>query len=56
VSHDLRHSFAVRTLADWHAAGLEVEPLLPGLSTYLVHAESADTYWYLSATGDSPTK
>jgi integrase/recombinase XerD len=48
--HDLRHSFAVRTLTGWHAAGLEVHPLLPGLSTYLGHSDPAATYWYLSAT------
>jgi integrase len=48
--HDLRHSFAVTTLAGWHAAGLDTGPLLPALSTYLGHIEPADTYWYLSAT------
>jgi integrase/recombinase XerD len=50
--HDLRHLFAVRTLTDWHAAGLEVGPLLPALSTYLGHTQPADTYWYLTATPD----
>ena len=48
--HDFRHSFAVRTVAGWHAAGLDAGPLLPTLSTYLGHAEPADTYWYLTAT------
>jgi integrase/recombinase XerD len=48
--HDFRHSFAVRTVAGWHAAGLEAGPLLPALSTYLGHVEPADTYWYLTAT------
>ncbi len=46
--HDFRHSFAVRTVAGWHAAALEAGPLLPALSTYLGHGEPADTYWYYS--------
>jgi integrase len=48
--HDLRHSFAVRTLLGWHRAGLDVEALLPRLSTYLGHREPRFTYCYLSAT------
>ncbi|MFN2540279.1 MAG: tyrosine-type recombinase/integrase [Mycobacteriales bacterium] len=47
---DLRHSFAVQTLLDWHLADLEVQPQLPVLSTYLGHASPASTYWYLSAS------
>ncbi len=47
---DLRHSFATQTLADWHAAGVDVEPRLPLLSTYMGHARPASTYWYLSAS------
>jgi integrase/recombinase XerD len=47
--HDLRHSFAVRTLLDWYRAGVEVEPRLPLLSTYLGHVHPKDTYWYLQA-------
>ncbi len=48
--HDLRHAFAVNTLIEWHAAGVDVEARLPALSTYLGHADPKDTYWYLSAT------
>jgi integrase/recombinase XerD len=48
--HDLRHSFAVRTLVGWHRAGLDVEALLPRLSTYLGHREPRFTYTYLTAT------
>jgi integrase/recombinase XerD len=48
--HDLRHSFAVRTLLHWYQAGVEVEPRLPSLSAYLGHVHISDTYWYLSAT------
>jgi integrase/recombinase XerD len=47
--HDLRHSFAVHTLADWYRAGDDVSALLPRLSTYLGHADPVSTYWYLSS-------
>jgi integrase/recombinase XerD len=48
--HDLRHSFAVRTLVSWYRAGVDVEALLPRLSTYLGHVSPVSTYWYLSAS------
>ena len=48
-AHDLRHSFAVRTLLGWYRDGADVQALLPRLSTYLGHVEPASTYWYLSA-------
>jgi len=47
--HDLRHSFAVRTLLDGYARGADVQALLPRLSTYLGHTDPKHTYWYLSA-------
>jgi len=47
--HDLRHSFAVRTLVGWYRAGVDVQSQLPKLSTYLGHVDPAHTYWYLSA-------
>jgi integrase len=47
--HDLRHTFAVSSLIDWHRDGTDVAALLPVLSTYLGHVEPANTYWYLSA-------
>jgi len=47
--HDLRHSFAVHSLIDWHRNGADVHAMLPVLSTYLGHVEPANTYWYLSA-------
>ncbi len=47
--HDLRHTFAVRTLVGWYRAGVDVEPRLPLLSTYLGHTGPGSTYWYLSA-------
>lgn len=48
-AHDLRHSFAVATLADWYRDGADVQAMLPRLSSYLGHTEPANTYWYLSA-------
>lgn len=47
--HDLRHSFAVRTLVGWYREGLDVQAQLPLLSTYLGHREPRYTYHYLSA-------
>lgn len=47
--HDLRHSFAVKVLLGWYRSGMDVERLLPVLSTYLGHGHVTDTYWYLSA-------
>jgi integrase/recombinase XerD len=47
--HDLRHTFAVRTLLGWYQAGDDVEGRLPALSTYLGHRDPRSTYWYLSA-------
>jgi integrase len=48
--HDLRHTFAVRSLERCrHDAG-EVARHIVALSTYLGHAQVTDTYWYLQAT------
>lgn len=47
--HDLRHSFAVRTLIDWQRSGIDIDERIGLLSTYLGHISPADTYWYLSA-------
>lgn len=47
--HDLRHSFAVRTLLGWYRDGADVAAHMPMLSTYLGHVHPANTYWYLSA-------
>lgn len=48
--HDLRHTFAVKTVRDWYRAGIDVEQRLPWLSTYLGHVNPTTTYWYLTAT------
>lgn len=47
--HDLRHSFAVRTLLDAYQLGDDPERRLALLSTYLGHVNPAASYWYLSA-------
>lgn len=47
---DLRHSFAVQTLLDWHQSGLDAGAGLPILSAYLGHVSPTSTYWYLSAS------
>ena len=47
--HDLRHTFAVRTVLDAYRAGADVQVRLPLLSTYLGHVNPGATYWYLSA-------
>jgi integrase len=47
--HDLRHSFTVRTLLNWHRAGLDVGSRMAMLSTYLGHVTPSGTFWYLSA-------
>jgi integrase len=46
--HDLRHTFAVRRLLQWHAQGADVHQRMLALSTYLGHAKVSNTYWYLS--------
>jgi integrase/recombinase XerD len=50
--HDLRHTFAVRTLLDWYRSDEDVQAKIPSLSTYLGHREPASTYWYLSAAAE----
>lgn len=47
--HDLRHSFAVRTIIGWQQAGIRIDERIAVLSAYLGHIAPADTYWYLSA-------
>jgi integrase len=47
--HDLRHSFAVRTLAGWYRDGGDVAARMPLLSAYMGHVSPVSTYWYLHA-------
>ena len=42
--HDLRHRFAITSLLEWHRQGVDIQPRLPVLSTYLGHANPRDTY------------
>lgn len=48
--HDLRHTFAVRSLEACPATAEAVSRHIVGLSTYLGHASVTDTYWYLQAS------
>ena len=48
--HDLRHTFAVRSLEQCAHDGQAVARHITALSTYLGHAHVTDTYWYLQAT------
>jgi len=48
--HDLRHTFAVRSLEQCASNGDAVAKHMLALSTYLGHAHIFDTYWYLQAT------
>jgi integrase len=47
--HDLRHTFAVRTIIAWYRKGLDPDREMSKLSTYLGHARPEDTYWYIEA-------
>lgn len=46
--HDLRHTFIVRRVMLWHAQGVDVDPQMLALSTYVGHAMVTNTYWYLT--------
>jgi integrase/recombinase XerD len=48
--HDLRHSFAVCQLLDWHRQSADVDTKLPLLTSFLGHTNPACTYWYLEAS------
>ncbi len=48
--HDLRHTFAVRSLEQCASSSEAVARHMLALSTYLGHAHLVDTYWYLQAT------
>jgi integrase len=47
--HDLRHTFAARTMVNWYRTGKDPEREMIKLSTYLGHTEPAHTYWYIEA-------
>jgi integrase/recombinase XerD len=47
--HDLRHTFAVRTIMNWYRTGKDPAREMIRLTTYLGHTNPADTYWYIEA-------
>jgi integrase/recombinase XerD len=47
--HDLRHTFAVRTLVNWYRTGKNPAEEMIKLTTYLGHACPSHTYWYIEA-------
>jgi integrase/recombinase XerD len=47
--HDMRHSFAVRTLPDASRTDGDPGPRIAALSTYLGHVDPGKTFWYLQA-------
>ena len=48
--HDLRHTFAVKSLEQCTGERATISRHMVALSTYLGHAHITDTYWYLQAT------
>jgi integrase/recombinase XerD len=48
--HDLRHTFAVRSLESCSSDREAIAHHMAGLSTYLGHADVSATYWFLEAT------
>jgi integrase/recombinase XerD len=53
--HDLRHTFATRALEQCSTRRETVARHFVALSTYLGHANIANTYWYLEATPELMT-
>jgi integrase len=47
--HDLRHTFAVRTILGWFREGRDVDREMSKLSSYLGHASPEGSYWYIEA-------
>ena len=46
--YDLRHTFACKRLLAWYEDDVDVDRMMPLLSTYLGHSRVSDTYWYLT--------
>jgi integrase/recombinase XerD len=47
--HDLRHSFAARTILGWYRTGKDAAREMIKLTTYLGHTKPENTYWYIEA-------
>jgi len=54
-AHDLRHTYAVNTLLQWHREGHDIERSLPVLATALGHVDPTSTYWYAEAVPELMT-
>ncbi len=46
--YDLRHTFVCHRLLSWYEQGINVNKVIPFLSTYLGHVKVSDTYWYIT--------
>lgn len=47
--HDIRHTFAVRTLVDLYKNSHDIDQGVYALAVYMGHIGPSSTYWYLSA-------
>ena len=47
VAHQLRHTFAVRTLVDWQRSGVPIDERIVLLSTYSRACQPGREHWYL---------
>jgi|UPI00055D0D6B integrase len=47
--HDLRHTFAVRTMLNWYRSGMDPAREMIKLTTYLGHESPVHTFWYIEA-------
>ena len=47
--HDLRHTFAVRTLINWYRTGKDPAREMIRLTTWLGHTAPENTFWYIEA-------
>jgi integrase len=47
--HDMRHSFAVKSLIEIYKRNHDVEQAVYALSFYMGHVGPSSTYWYFSA-------
>jgi len=48
--HDLRHAFVVNRMLAWYREGINPQPRLPYLATYLGHKDISSTLVYLTVT------
>ena len=48
--HDLRHAFVVHRMLEWYEQGIDPEPRLPHLATYLGHKSIHSTLVYITVT------